>query len=280
MEGRFAGYWFAFIGLRKPFIGVSCISSKDCDRPGYVFERASRKPLPVTDDARIERVTGDDAPDAAAAILAHELRGPLAVASGFLELADRATDDAARAYALGRARQALTRMDALIDDVLETFGPGGARASAKTGRVDVLEIVRELLLEPPNVEAGVRLEAGLGSYVVDVDRMRLERALAHILDNARKFSPARGSVRVEVLGRDYSVVIAIEDRGPGVPASDVDRVRERFERTRGDRPLPGFGLGLAVADELVEGMGGTLHIGSASDGTGARVEIVLPAADE
>src|SRR5437763_44689 len=87
-------------------------------------------------------------------------------------------------------------------------------------------------------------------------------ALANILDNAVKFSPTGGQVRIVVTAGREEAVIAVSDTGPGVSPQEVARLFERFYRGKASRPMdvPGFGLGLAISRALVERQGGRISV--------------------
>jgi two-component system sensor histidine kinase MprB len=101
---------------------------------------------------------------------------------------------------------------------------------------------------------------------------RLERAVANLLDNAVKWSPAGGTVEVaSAAGR-----VTVRDHGPGIPEADLSKVFDRFYRASAARAMPGSGLGLAIVREVVEAEGGTVRACNDAGG-GAVVEILLPA---
>ena len=97
---------------------------------------------------------------------------------------------------------------------------------------------------------------------------RLERAVANLLENAVKWSPADGRVDVEL--RDGE--LRVRDRGPGIDPEDLDRVFDRFYRAPAARSVPGSGLGLAIVRQVVEEHGGSVSAENAPDG-GARFRV-------
>jgi len=101
---------------------------------------------------------------------------------------------------------------------------------------------------------------------------RLDRAVANMLDNAGKFSPAGGVVDV-VLTADGALTVS--DRGPGVPPEALPHVFDRFYRADEARALPGSGLGLAIVHQVVEGHGGMITLTN-RDGGGAVARLQLP----
>jgi len=104
-------------------------------------------------------------------------------------------------------------------------------------------------------------------------------ALANILDNAVKFSPPHGEVKVVVSAEQDDAVVAVSDMGPGIAAEDVPRLFQRFYRGKASRAtdVPGVGLGLAISRALVERQGGRVAVQSAGE-KGATFIVHLPRA--
>ena len=103
---------------------------------------------------------------------------------------------------------------------------------------------------------------------------RLDRAVTNLLDNAAKWSPAGGQIEVSV--RDGEV--SVRDHGPGIAASDLPYVFDRFYRAPSARGLPGSGLGLAIVRQVAESHGGSV-VAERANGGGARMSLKLPVAD-
>jgi two-component system, OmpR family, sensor kinase len=102
-------------------------------------------------------------------------------------------------------------------------------------------------------------------------------ALANIIDNAVKFSPSGGDVKVAVTAGPAEAIITVADAGPGVSPEDVPRLFHRFYRGKASRAadVPGVGLGLAISRALVERQGGRISL-DASVGKGATFTVHLP----
>ena len=135
-----------------------------------------------------------------------------------------------------------------LDEIVE-------RAAERTRRHHRRDVVLEL--EPTSV---------LGNPAL------LERAVTNLLDNAGKWSPPDGRVRVVLADRRLRVL----DDGPGVAAADEARLWDRFWRAEGSQDIPGSGLGLAIVREVVEAHGGTLHVANRPEG-GLDIGFALPA---
>ena len=110
--------------------------------------------------------------------------------------------------------------------------------------------------------------------ITESDPRRLERILGNFLDNAREHAGGT-DVEIEVDGRRDEIVIAVSDRGPGVPPDRLERIFDRFSKIDPSRPGGSSGLGLAIAAEHAALMGGYLQA-SNREGGGLRIELVMP----
>jgi two-component system sensor histidine kinase MprB len=108
------------------------------------------------------------------------------------------------------------------------------------------------------------------------DSTALERAVLNLLDNAAKWSPPHGRVRVQMRQiDDWSVLLEVADSGPGIPEADRPRVFDRFYRADTSRTMPGSGLGLAIVRQVALRHGGAVWAGQAPEG-GALLALRLP----
>jgi two-component system sensor histidine kinase MtrB len=110
--------------------------------------------------------------------------------------------------------------------------------------------------------------------VIDADPRRLERILGNFLDNAKEHAGDKG-VEIELVDRDDEVVVAVSDRGPGVPADRLEMIFDRFTKVDPSRSGGSSGLGLAIAAEHAALMGGYLQA-MGREGGGLRIELVMP----
>jgi signal transduction histidine kinase len=137
--------------------------------------------------------------------------------------------------------------------------------------------VRESRLHAPEVEVVVEVEpSGLAA---DGDPERVHQVVANLLENAVRHSPEGGTVRVEAHRNPQGVRIEVVDEGPGIPDDEAARIFERFYRSDTARATKdgGAGLGLAIAQWIVELHGGEIHP-ERGDPHGCRMVVTLPAA--
>ena len=112
-------------------------------------------------------------------------------------------------------------------------------------------------------------------WMMRADSAALSRAPVNLLDNAAKWSPPGGVVRVSLRAAQRSAVLIIDDSGPGIPVEERDQVFERFYRSSESRAMPGSGLGLSIAHQVLNRHGATISIESSDDG-GTRIRVVFP----
>ena len=207
----------------------------------------------------------------------HELRTPLTNLQGYLEaLRDGVLPpDPATFDSLREEVDRLTRLAASLD-VLAGAGdrPGEAREA------DVAALVRGAadLVGPALARRSIGLAVDVpGPIIARVRPDELTQVLANLLQNAVRYTPEGGSVRVSAMRATEGIDIRVANTGPGIPAEDLPRVWERFyrvEKSR-DRERGGAGIGLAIVRQLVEAAGG--HVGVTSEGGWTTITVSLPA---
>jgi len=235
----------------------------------------------VTELRRLERVRSEFV-----ANVSHELRTPLTCIKGYLEtLLDGALDDRAHARRfLEVAGTHAERLDRLIDDLLELSNIESGRVTLVPMRLDLGDVVTGVaaMFERRTAQNHQTLEHAVPpDLAVRADRDRLVQILVNLVDNAVKFTPEGGQVRIEAgPGPAGRVEVRVRDTGIGIPSTDLPRITERFyraDKTR-SREVGGTGLGLAIVKHLVQAHGGELRIESAL-GHGTTVSFTLPAVE-
>jgi len=218
--------------------------------------------------------------------VSHELRSPLTALRGEIEVALRA-ERSARDYqrVLRSALEEIERLTKMSDDLLLITRAEAGLLRVRRAPTDLSAIVEDTLdvLQPLIDERGLSVERSLagdaGHALVDPDL--LARLMQQLLDNAVKFTPTGGHIRVatDPLKSDGGGVrLVVEDSGPGITPEDLPHLFEPFFRADQARSRgTGTGLGLALAAAIVRLHGGTIQASKASgDGTGARFDVDLP----
>jgi two-component system phosphate regulon sensor histidine kinase PhoR len=212
----------------------------------------------------------------------HDLRTPVAAISGAIEvfLRDAPAGIPPPLYhMLLIIEQETARMRALVDDVLELTGVEAGRVQLRCKLTDVRGLARQAAraIEPLADERRQHLVVDLPARAVrlNVDAERLGRALLNLLSNAQEYAPDGGTIRLALARRAKDVLLSVADNGPGIPATEQTRIFERFYRGPGARSHRGSGLGLPIAQAMVELHGGRVWVES-EPGAGAVFYVSLP----
>ncbi len=192
----------------------------------------------------------------------HELRTPLATLRANIELlADPGMlgpED--RAGLVHDARDELEAMTTLVEELVELARGEEPEIPPTEFRLD--EVVQVSVERAERRARGVQFRTVLEPSTVTGVPERVERAVANLLDNARKWSPPGGVVDVSV----REGVVEVRDRGPGIDTNDLPLVFNRFYRASNARDRPGAGLGLAIVKQVAEAHGGSVTAENAPDG--------------
>jgi signal transduction histidine kinase len=210
---------------------------------------------------------------------AHEIGTPLTALQADLELAERKASSDDERRLVDRALVQTARLADLSDNLLQLSRLEADDAGVERSSVDVAEVARELAdaVASRAEQAGVELHLDIADAPLDVpiDRSRLQTVLANLLDNAVKFTPEGGSVKLSARPEGRTVLITVADTGVGIPADEQREIFERFHRARNVSAYPGNGLGLAIVKAAVERSGGQVSFISAETGTSFRVALPL-----
>jgi two-component system sensor histidine kinase MprB len=206
----------------------------------------------------------------------HELRTPLTSLRTNLDLLVQSAtrgglSDEDRDELLADVRAQSEELTMLVQDLVELARDDPAAAQIE--ELDFAEICERAIDRVRRRAPGLTFDVKLAPWVVKGDATALERAVANILDNATKWSPAGATVQIRLDGGELQVI----DEGPGIPPADLPHVFERFYRATDARRLPGSGLGLAIVKQVADRHGGAVEAARADTG-GTQITLRLPAA--
>ncbi|MDB5310525.1 MAG: chemotaxis protein methyltransferase CheR [Gemmataceae bacterium] len=233
--------------------------------------------------ARVEAEAAARQKDEYLAMLAHELRAPLAPLLNIVEVLRRSGGDPlALADGLDRVERQARHLRRLVDDLMEASRVARGRVTILRERLDLSRVVRMAVADrrPLLEKAGRGLSAEMPETPVWVsgDDARLTQVLANLLDNAAKYTDPGGRVEVRLVSELGRAVLTVRDTGIGIPPDVLPRLFTPF--TQADRTLErergGLGLGLSVVKGLVELHGGEVEAGSEGPGRGAEFTVRLP----
>jgi signal transduction histidine kinase/DNA-binding response OmpR family regulator len=218
-------------------------------------------------------------------ILAHELRNPLAAAGYSVVLLRQGGGNPTT---VGRATDVIDRqishMARLLDDLLDLSRITHNRIELERQVIDLRKVVdmasdsARAALEEKGQE--LRLSLPAEPVLVDGDDVRLTQVLSNLLNNAAKFTPEQGHIRIELATQDGHAVVEVIDDGIGIEAHRLEDVFEMFSQAQNKTHggTPGLGIGLAVVKSLVELHGGAVSASSPGLGGGTRIRVTLPLA--
>lgn len=208
----------------------------------------------------------------------HELATPVAGIRGYVGILNGwgAEDPEVRAEALNAIDRESRRMMRLTRQLLALIRSEHEIEFHSTTH-DVNALIREVLAAAATRYAEKGLEfvgPGDDEIMLHADRDRLEEVVSILVDNAAKYTGVGGTVRAATSVRKGDVVITVADTGPGIPADQLPSIFERFYRSDSSRSSTGFGLGLAIAKQIVDSAGGLIDVQS-EVGVGTTFRVTL-----
>jgi two-component system CheB/CheR fusion protein len=248
-------------------------------------ERGRDDLLSLEHDARQKAEAADHLKDQFVATVSHELRGPLTVISGWMNIllaAGPSPDAAVLAKALGAIGRGVAAQGRLISDLLDHSRIVTGKVELQRAPIDLLAVAEAALMgvraaaEAKDIDLQMSGDRATSVVLGDADRM--QQILWNLFLNAVKFTPRGGSVKVAIGRVKNQVQVTVTDTGRGIPAEFLPHVFERFRQAESstNRTQLGLGLGLTLVRELVEMHGGTVGAASAGKDQGATFTIILP----
>jgi two-component system sensor histidine kinase MprB len=246
------------------------------------------QPLPVEGDDEIARLAtafndllvglsaSRDRQRRLVADASHELRTPLTSLRTNLDLllqadAGAGLDATARAELLEDVRAQIEEMSTLVGDLVELARDEPLRTVVE--QVDLAEVVDRAVARARRRGSGLTFDVDTEPWWVTGESASLERAVTNLLDNAVKWSPSGGTVRIRL----SHGTLTVDDEGPGIAPGDRDHVFERFYRSEESRSMPGSGLGLSIVRQVIERHSGNVRVDE-NDGGGTRMVLQVPGA--
>jgi len=248
-------------------------------------ERGREALLALEHEARKSAEAADHLKDQFVATVSHELRGPLTVISGWLNVlltAGTNPDPATLAKALAAIGRGVSAQGRLISDLLDHSRIVTGKVELARAPIDLLAVATAALVgvraaaEAKDIE--IQLSGDPATSVIMGDADRMQQVLWNLFLNAVKFTPRGGGVWISVGRVDNQVHVTVRDSGCGIPGDFLPHVFERFRQAEGasNRTQLGLGLGLTLVHELVELHGGTVRADSPGRNQGSSFTVLLP----
>ena len=219
--------------------------------------------------------------------VSHELRTPLTIMQGYTEalLDGFAESEEDRRQYLNNVLEELQRLKRLVNDVLDLRSLEAGRITLNRQKVDIAKVIEKVatIFQPYFSEKQVLFsfaaqKVGLEAYA---DPDRLEQVFVNLIDNALRFTPAGGEIKISAALAENDVRVIVEDSGPGIPQEELTLIWERFykvDKAR-SRDGEGSGLGLAITKGIIDAHNGKIEVASEVGG-GTVMAVCLPVFQE
>jgi signal transduction histidine kinase/DNA-binding response OmpR family regulator len=261
------------VGGRHLSSAVSALRGDDGESIGAVV--VLREPPPSFDDARRRAEV--------ASMVSHDLRTPLTSIAGALDIVlsgyAGALADKQHRY-VEMARHAATRMNALLDELLDASRARSGTITVSPIPIDLATLTRDVVARYQDVarakQITIAVRASATAIPIQGDPDRLAQVLGNLLTNSIKFAPADGTIDVEVFGPPVvadAVGVSVFNAGEPIPEEERERIFEPFAQA--GRRVGGTGLGLGISRAIIEAHGGRIWVESSTDGT--KFVFTLPA---
>jgi PAS domain S-box-containing protein len=277
--------------IRDRVIGAICFVVSDSGRRymprdvGFAEDLARRVATAIDNSELLESVrAADRQKDEFLAMLAHELRNPLAAIS-YANALIPASDADSQPELLDLVNRQVRNLSHLIDGLLDVSRISRDKIKLQKEHFDGVVVLRRAaeVLRPLVEEKGheFKMDIQAGSVSLFADVTRVEQILTNVLNNAIKYTPDGGRIWVTAFNQEKHFVIKVKDSGIGIPPETLPRIFDLFAQAEQglDRSQGGLGIGLTIARKLAEIQGGTVTAASEGVGKGAEFTIRLPLSD-
>ncbi|MEW6390682.1 MAG: hybrid sensor histidine kinase/response regulator [Pseudomonadota bacterium] len=216
------------------------------------------------------------------AVLAHELRNPVAALGGGLHLLNKDIPPERAADIRVRMERMLEHLTHLVDDLLDVSRVSQGKIVLKTTRLELGEVLQSAIDASQHT-----IDAGGHSFVTDLpntpiwlngDHTRVAQIVSNLLNNAAKYTPNGGTVSLTASAADGWATITVSDTGVGIPAEMQSKIFEIFAQVEDHlgKAQGGLGIGLALVKQLVNLHGGVITVDSAGENRGSAFTVRLP----
>jgi len=224
----------------------------------------------VTEERRVQRAKADFIANAS-----HELKTPIAALSGYLEMLEDEENEEYRAKFLNEMRGQTERLKGLAQTLLDLSRLDANAVTFRSEEVYLEDLLHDLRREFGFTGRPLDIRAEENVPPVEADPNQLHRTLTILVDNAIKYSEEGSPIDLELSRENGRAVVGVTDRGCGIPEGEIPHIFDRFYRAEGSSRADGTGLGLALAKEITDHLGGEIRVESTPD-VGSTFELLLP----
>jgi signal transduction histidine kinase len=226
----------------------------------------------VTQERRVQRAKADFIANAS-----HELKTPIAALSGYLEMLEDEENEGYRAKFLDEMRGQTERLKGLAQTLLDLSRLDANAVTFRSEEVYLEDLLHDLRREFGFTGRPLDIMAEDNVPPVEADPNQLHRTLTILVDNAIKYSEEGSPIALELSRENGHAVVGVTDRGCGIPPGEIPHIFDRFYRAEGSSRADGTGLGLALAKEITDHMGGEIRVDSRPE-AGSTFSLLLPLA--
>ena len=269
--------------LDRPASARTLVSTVQAALRGRLRQYQTRDQLEALRIAEENLRHTDRRKDEFLAMLAHELRNPLApIRNGGEMLARMLPENSQVQTVAAIIKRQSTHLSRMVDDLLDVARITQGRIELQQEPVNLSSVISQALESVEHLMRDHRhkvfVAGGYGPVYVKGDHARLVQCLANVLTNAGKYTDPGGEIRLEMHVDGGEAVITVTDNGVGIPAELLPRIFDLFVQSDRslDRSQGGLGIGLSVVRRLIEMQGGRVSVASDGPGRGARFELVVP----
>jgi two-component system, OmpR family, sensor histidine kinase QseC len=213
-----------------------------------------------------------------AADAAHELRTPLAALKTHAQIALKSDNEADRTKALQRVIESVNRSSHVVAQLLTLSRLGEEEALTDVRPLDLHKLATEIIayIAPQALEKNIEIELGPSPYkpMVMGNDTAIGILIRNIVDNAIRYTPPNGGVKVEIIDTGKRIILRVTDTGTGIPVELRERVFERFYRILGNK-ASGSGLGLAIVNQISSLHHASIHLATPSNGLGLQFDVAF-----
>lgn len=214
-----------------------------------------------------------------AADAAHELRTPLAALKTHAQVATKSDNEEDRKKALQKVIESVDRSSHVVAQLLTLSRLGEEEGLSDVKAVDLHKLATEIIayLAPHALEKNVEIELGIAPKEATVlgNDIALGILIRNIVDNAIRYTPPRGEVKINIIDTGLQIILSVADTGTGIPLELRERVFERFYRILGTK-ASGSGLGLAIVHQITKLHHATINLSTPANGIGLQFDVAFP----
>ncbi|HWU94557.1 MAG TPA: hybrid sensor histidine kinase/response regulator [Sphingomonas sp.] len=286
-QRRFRGYEAGAVDFIQKPIEADILRSK----ADVFFDLHRQRQIVAAQRDALEAATlalkeADRRKDVFIAILAHELRNPVAALHAGMHLLQKRADTDQAPYIRERMERQLSHLRRLVDDLLDVSRIAEGKISLKKERIDLATILHSA------IEASqANIDAAGHSFTADIqqepvwlvaDHTRVAQIVANLLNNAARYTPPGGAIQLHARSTGKEVEIEVRDNGVGIPQEMQSRIFQIFAQgeSQQDRATGGLGIGLALVRQLVGLHQGSIEVASEGPGQGSSFTVRIPLSSE